>query len=183
MGLFSALLMFATGVCLPSFDVYTDISFAAQRFTGSYSRCGYARPHPIYACAMLAPVLLSWMFVARHWYRTERGAWQKLLTFPLLILQLYPQYRALRVLFHAKWKGTSGWQRMKDEWEMEISHLGEDILGGAVTWVRGFVKCFLRVPPLYCSLPAAQTRKRSSQKIFNKISYPRNGQSHTPSAT
>ena len=128
--MFSALLMFATGVCLPSFDVYSDIAFATSLFTGSYSRdegCdGSAPPHPIYACAMLAPVLLSWMFVARHWYRTEQGAGQKLLTFPLVILQFYPQYRALRVLFHAKWKRKSRWQGMKDEWEMGISHLGED---------------------------------------------------------
>ena len=72
MGWFSTLLMFATGVCLTSFDVYTDISFAAQRFTGSYSSCGYAPPHPIYACAMLAPVLLSWMFVAKVWYQKEQ---------------------------------------------------------------------------------------------------------------
>ena len=43
------------------------------------------------------------------------------------------------------------------------------ILGGAVTWVRGFVKCFLRVPQLFCSFPAAQASKKNSQKmVYNK---------------
>ena len=70
MGWFSTLLLLATGVCLPSLDVFTDISFAVSLFTGSYS--DYARPHPIYASALLAPVLLSWMFVAKVWYQKEQ---------------------------------------------------------------------------------------------------------------
>ena len=130
MGLFLTLLLLATGVWLPSFDVYSDICFATKLFTGSYKRegCSYARPHPKFASAMLAPVLLSWIFVAKQWYQTEQGMKQKLVTFPLLILQFYPQYRALRVLYHAKWRKTNGWQRMKDAWELEISHLGAVML-------------------------------------------------------
>ena len=135
MGLFSTLLLLATGVCLPSFDVYSDIFFATKLFRGNYYRNEYCEnrvlgvpPYPKFASAMLAPVLLSWIFVAKQWYRTEEGLKQKLMTFPLLILQVYPQYRALRVLYHAKWRKTNGWQRMKDEWEMQISHLGEVML-------------------------------------------------------
>ena len=33
----------------------------------------------------------------------------------------------------------------------------------------GFVKCFLRVPQLYCSFPAALASRGNSQKIDNKI--------------
>ena len=170
MGWFSTLLLLATGVCLPSFDVYSDIYFAAALFTGSYSSCGgYEPPHPIYASALLVPVLLSWMFVARNWYRTEQGTRQKLLTFPFLILQFYPQYRALRVLFHAKWKRTSDWQRMKDEWEMGISHLGEDILGRTATWVRSFVKCFLSFT-VVLQLPCCPCKQQQlSEKCLQNI--------------
>ena len=132
--MFSTLLLLATGVCLPSFDVYSDIAFAVQLFTGSYEpqsdwcKEKYpALPHPKYAIAILTPVLLSWIFVTKQWYREEKGVSQKLWTLPFLILQCYPQYRALRVLYHAKWRKTNGWQRMKDAWEMEISHLGDDI--------------------------------------------------------
>ena len=130
MGLFSTLLLLATGVCLPSFDVYSDIAFAIQLITGSYKpKCGEkATPHPKYAIAILTPVLLSWIFVAKQWYHDEKGVRQKLLTLPFLILQCYPQYRAMRVLYHAKWRKTYGWQSMKDVLEMEISHLGEDAL-------------------------------------------------------
>ena len=127
MGLFSTLLLFATGVCLPSSDVYSDIAFATSLLSGNFYKdeaCTSKSTHPKYALAVLAPVLLSWMFVAKQWYQIEQGVKQKSTTLPLLILQCYPQYRALRVLYHAKWRETKGWQRMKEAWEMEISHLG-----------------------------------------------------------
>ena len=38
----------------------------------------------------------------------------------------------------------------------------------------GFVECFLRVPHLYCSFPAAQASKGNSQKIVYKTPYPSN---------
>ena len=130
MGLFETFWFLATGVFLPSFDVFSDIYFATRLFKGVYHRrCSVlVQPHPKFGIAMLAPVLLSWIFVAKQWYQKEKGLRQKLSTLPFLILQFYPQYRALRVLYHAKlrksWR-TSGWQKMRDEWEMEISHLGE----------------------------------------------------------
>ena len=54
---------------------------------------------------------------------------------------------------------------------------GRDVLGRAETWVRGFVACFLRVPQLYCSFPAAQASKRNSQKMVYKTSYSISGPS------
>ena len=128
MSLFSTLLLLATGICLPTFDVYSDIYFAAKLITGGYKRegCESAPTHPKFGGAMLAPVLLSWIFVAKFWYKTEQDLKQKLMTLPLLLLQLYPQWRALRVLYHAKWRKTKEWQKMKEAWEMEISHLGEN---------------------------------------------------------
>ena len=40
-----------------------------------------------------------------------------------------------------------------------VKHSRSLLLGRAVTWVRCFVKCFLRVPQLFCSFPAAQGSK------------------------
>ena len=77
---------------------------------------------------MIAPFILSWLFVTIQWFKTERGLVQKLKTLPLLILQVYPQWRALRVLFYAKWKKYDRWQRMKEEWETGISHLGKRMI-------------------------------------------------------
>ena len=85
-------------------------------------------PHPKFGASMLAPTILSWIFVAKKWYKIEQGIKQKLMTVPLLILQVYPQWRALRVIYHGKWRKTNGWQRMRDAWEMEMSYLGENDL-------------------------------------------------------
>ena len=46
------------------------------------------------------------------------------------------------------------------------------LLGEAVTWRRGFVNNFLRVPELYNSFPAAQASKENSQKGVYKTSSP-----------
>ena len=132
MGLFTTFLLLATGVFLPSFDVYSDIYFAAKLLKGGYYHNDWCKshgypvsPHPKFGIAMLAPVVLSWIFVAKQWYQTEKGLRMKLSTLPFLILQCYPQYRALRVIYHANWGKTSEWQKMKDAFEMEVSHLGE----------------------------------------------------------
>ena len=85
-------------------------------------------PHPYYGSVMLAPLLLSWMFVTIQWFRKEQGLKQKLKTLPLLIDQVYPQWRALRVLYYAKWQKDNKWQRMKEEWETRISQIGEIII-------------------------------------------------------
>ena len=78
-------LLLATGVFLPSFDVYSDIVFAVKLFKGGYynydwceSRGYLVSPHPKFGIAMLAPVVLSWIFVAHHcylWYEAEKYSW------------------------------------------------------------------------------------------------------------
>ena len=87
--------------------------------------CLVVPPHPWFGSIMLAPLLLSWILVIRQWYKMESGMKQKLKTLPLLILQVYPQWRALRVLYYAKWKKKNGWQKMKEEWETGITHIGK----------------------------------------------------------
>ena len=130
----AALILLATGVFLPTFDVYSDLLFTARLFAGNYYNRDYCNsvgvmvpPHPKFGSAMIAPFILSWLFVTIQWFKTERGLVQKLKTLPLLILQVYPQWRALRVLFYAKWKKYDRWQRMKEEWETGISHIGKII--------------------------------------------------------
>ena len=132
----AAVILLATGVFLPTLDVYSDLFFATRLFVGNYYRsysegkkCKTPVPsHPYYGCAMLAPFLLSWIFVTIQWFRKEQGLKQKIKTLPLLICQVYPQWRALRVLYYAKWKKDSKWQRMKEEWETGISHIGEMVM-------------------------------------------------------
>ena len=74
---------------------------------------------------MLAPLLISWLFVIIQWLNTEYGFMQKFKTLPLLIGQVYPQWRAFRILYYAKWKKDSRWWKMREEWETSISHIGK----------------------------------------------------------
>ena len=129
MSWFSTLLLLATGVCLPTFDNLSDIWLSIQLLRGTYKKygCGQVATHPKYGIAMMVPVVFSWLFIAKQWFNTEQGTMQKLRTLPLLILQVYPQWRALRVLFYGKWRVTNGWQIMKDAYEAEISFLGTKI--------------------------------------------------------
>ena len=129
--------MLATGVFLPTLDVYSDLLFVGWLFHGNYyielpyspglceKRGEVVPPHPRFGSVMLIPLLLSWILVIRQWYKMEHGMKQKLKTLPLLILQVYPQWRALRVLYYAKWKKHRGWHKMKEEWETGITHIGK----------------------------------------------------------
>ena len=151
----TAVLMLATGILLPTSDVYSDLFFLEWLFHGNYFVNTYedtneyyydsiryrwfpkkvkvsckdrgivVPPHPKFGTVMSIPLLLSWLLVIRQWYKMEHGMKQKLKTLPLLILQVYPQWRALRVLYHAKWRKNRGWPKMKEEWETGITHIGK----------------------------------------------------------
>ena len=58
--------------------------------------------------------------------------------------------------------------------QRDVTH---EILGQTVTWERGFVKCFLIDPKLFCSFPPAQASKGYFKNIVNKTSYPSNSPS------
>ena len=46
---------------------------------------------------MMIPVVLSTLLMIPHWLKNEEKWWRKVLTF--IFIPVYPQYRALRVLF------------------------------------------------------------------------------------
>ena len=48
---------------------------------------------------MIIPLILSTLFILPHWLACEETLKRRLVTFPLVLLQLYPQYRSLRVLW------------------------------------------------------------------------------------
>ena len=145
----SALITLVFGVLLPTLDVYSDLNFMVRLFKGNYYSIHWCErmvpPHPKFGAAMIPPLLLAWLLVAREWYKEECGLTQKLLTLPLLIFQVYLQWRALRVLFYAKWKKQKGWQVMKEEWENGITHIGKDVINRIVPYfylLKLFCHCF-----------------------------------------
>ena len=127
MSWFSALITLATGVVLPTVDVYSDLFLVVKMLTIKLpDHCKDEQAtHEQLAAAMLTPPIISWLFVTYQWFKNEVGTKCKLMTLPFLLLQVYPQWKALKVLYYGKWKKQRGWQKVKEEWETGITHIGK----------------------------------------------------------
>ena len=79
-----------------------------------------------YGYAMLAPILLMTIFSLRQWWRLEKS-WNRLRTLPLVLLQVFPQYRALRILYLGLRKKAS-WRAEKDIYDRDLTSLGMYVL-------------------------------------------------------
>ena len=79
-----------------------------------------------YGYAMLAPILLMTIFSLRQWWRLEKS-WNRLWTLPLVFLQVFPQYRALRILYLGLQKKAS-WRAEKDVYDRDLTSLGMYVL-------------------------------------------------------
>ena len=102
---------FGAGVIIPTFDVYSDVSLTAillsigpedefklneDSFTQEMKFLVF-----IFGKIMVIPLILSTIFILPHWWQCERTFIRRSVTFPLVLLQLYPQYRSMRVLWWA----------------------------------------------------------------------------------
>ena len=76
-----------------------------------------------YGYAMLVPILIMTIFTLQKWWRLEKET-NRLSTFFIAILQLYPQYRALRILYLGIRKKAS-WRKEKHVYEEDLSSLGK----------------------------------------------------------
>ena len=77
-----------------------------------------------YGYAMLAPILLMTIFSLRQWWRLEKS-WNRLRTLPLVLLQCFPQYRALRILYLGLRKKAS-WRAEKNVYDRDLTSLGNE---------------------------------------------------------
>ena len=104
-------------VFLPSFDTYSDIAFSNSLISGTYEPykahrlMGKVTKHPIYGSVMLIPIILVTLFTIPHWLRRENSILKRLLTFPILIGQLWPQWQVVKILWLMIKKAVHG--RMK----------------------------------------------------------------------
>ena len=76
-----------------------------------------------YGYAMLVPILVTTIFTLQKWWKLEKEP-NRLSTFYIAILQLYPQYRALRILYLGIRKKAS-WRKEKNVYEEDLSSLGK----------------------------------------------------------
>ena len=71
---------------LPTLDIYLDVRFIWRLFPDHWS-CGLL---------VVAGILANFLFTALAWWRQEPRA-EKARTWPLLLLQVWPQYKAVQV--------------------------------------------------------------------------------------
>ena len=90
---------------------------------------GYFYGHKRFATVLSLPVILSFVLLVPHWYRTEKTSKRRWKTLPLLLLQLWPQYRVIKlliVLFQDR-EEQQKYHTKKAEHDKNISCLGKSI--------------------------------------------------------
>ena len=79
--------------------------------------------HTYFAISMLVPVLLTTIFVIPHWLRHEKPKKRLLKTWPLIVLQVYPQFRMAEILYFGFLKKDRHWESKRDDFQKEIGFL------------------------------------------------------------
>ena len=124
------------GVILPSVDQGSDYYTAAKLINyecktlqcaeNSYVKAEEELIMRRFGYAMLAPILLMTVFSLRQWWRMEKNR-NRLWILPIVFLQLFPQYRALRILYLGLQK-KAYWREEKDLYDQDLTSLGMYIL-------------------------------------------------------
>ena len=122
-----ALVTFGFGVGVPSADVYTDIALSVKLLLTN-DVPWKAEIQYLFGWIMWIPIIINLIFTFFHWRRLEKTWKQRLLTFPLLICQCWPQYRSLRVLYFAYVpKNIAKCLAEKLDLEQSVSNLGKKL--------------------------------------------------------
>ena len=123
-------LLFVIGIFyifVPTFDVYSDVALITSllqlEVTEYASVTNFARNIGIIMASVL---VICTSFVVPHWLECEKGWRKRLITFPLVLLQLYPQYRAFRILWILFREKDSEKATIEKSWyERNIAHVGK----------------------------------------------------------
>ena len=87
------------GILLPSWDVYSDVALSIKLLTSGNPDAAN------FGWLMQVPILLSTVLLIPHWLTMEKSSLKRrLVTFPLLVLQFWPQSRMIRLLYFGRWK-------------------------------------------------------------------------------
>ena len=124
------------GVILPSVDQGSDYYTSANLIQYECKTLQCAENSDVkakeelimrrFGYAMLAPILLMTVFSLRQWWRMEKNR-NRLWILPIVFLQLFPQYRALRILYLGLRK-KAYWREEKDLYDQDLTSLGMYIL-------------------------------------------------------
>ena len=93
---FHYLLLLVFSLILPTLDIYIDFIFASILLSHG------STPEVVtMGGLMFLPIINAILFTLPHWYKTETTHFKRMITLPLVILNLYTGYRALRVSYFA----------------------------------------------------------------------------------
>ena len=84
---------------------------------------GVREAHERFALGMLGPIVMTLIFTFPHFIRLERRAIKKV--WPLLLLMLWPQYRATRIIFLGMILKDKRWKKEKDIFQKNLSSIGK----------------------------------------------------------
>ena len=127
------LVTFGAGVALPTFDIYSDVSLVVvllsiEPLKESDGQLGLIiKPFAIpMGHLMTIPLILNTFFILPHWLKCEKTLIRRISTFPLLLLQLYPQYRSMRIMWWA-FVRKNATQALKEKHHLEsgLSNVGK----------------------------------------------------------
>ena len=129
-----ALATVAFGVVLPTVDVVTDLAFAVKLFKWKASKAvGFcydevleSRKYQYGAMSLVFPSV-HFILVTRHWVSLEdprkHGGKGRFKTLPIHLLQLWPQYRAMRIIYLGLLKQDPNWRKEQEVLLEKVSTL------------------------------------------------------------
>ena len=82
---------------------------------------------PIFASVLSIPIMLSFLFLIPHWWKTEKTTGRRLKTLPLLLLQLWPQYRVFRLMIILCKGDQEKYCKKKEQHDRDVTCLGRSI--------------------------------------------------------
>ena len=125
MSITDALFTFLFGVGLPSWDVYSDLGLIYDLLTGNVGR----ESHPKFAIAMFCPILLKTVFLIPQWWNIERKTTtkNKIWTLFLVLIQFWPQWKMVQVLYIGLIKKDPEWIKKKEYLQRNVGNLGKNL--------------------------------------------------------
>ena len=113
--------------------------------------------HPKFATVLSIPVILSLLFLIPHWWRAEKTSSMRLITLPLLLLQLWPQWRVVKLILMI-FKDEEKYCVKRTKYDMDLTSLEQfteavpTVYILLIIWLRdryifgGFEHNFLGIP-------------------------------------
>ena len=80
--------------------------------------------NPKFAMALSMPLSLSFLVLLPHWWLTEKTACRRLMTLPLLLLHIWPQYRVL-ILLITLWNDQEDFHTKLEKYNRDVTCLGK----------------------------------------------------------